>query len=208
MAKLDVTKTNDAVERLLETTENPRHRFLLHAYYRHRFLEIAGRHAEIFVPEMMVEHPVYHLHHVGANVTLEGREQVEGLYAMWGQNHESIFYADDEQVAVADNFIASVVTIQQQVQGKSLIANGFEVDDENAMYLHKALEEMIWPYDDRGRLVGEDVWTVDPSSAQITKLDPADVLTTGEAARLLDPLIKPLPSFDGAVMGRSSKAMN
>ena len=50
MAKLDIAKANLAVERLLQVTENPRHRFLLMAYYRHRFLEIAGRYEEIFAP--------------------------------------------------------------------------------------------------------------------------------------------------------------
>jgi hypothetical protein len=30
----------------LEVTENPRHRFLLQAYYRHRYLELAGRYEE------------------------------------------------------------------------------------------------------------------------------------------------------------------
>jgi len=61
---------------------------------------------------------------------------------------------------------------------------------------------MIWPYDDRGRLVGEDVWGPDPAQAELTKLDPADVLTTQEAAKLLNPLIKPLPSFEEVVLGR------
>jgi hypothetical protein len=60
MAKLDITRTNDAVTRLLEVTENPRHRFMLLTYYRHRFLEIAGRYEEIFAPDMMADNPVYH----------------------------------------------------------------------------------------------------------------------------------------------------
>jgi hypothetical protein len=30
-----------AIERLLAVTENPRHRFLLRAYYRHRYLDDA-----------------------------------------------------------------------------------------------------------------------------------------------------------------------
>jgi hypothetical protein len=30
---------NVAIDKLLETTENPRHRFLLQAYSRHRYLE-------------------------------------------------------------------------------------------------------------------------------------------------------------------------
>jgi hypothetical protein len=37
---------------------------------------------------------------------------------------------------------------------------------------------MIWPYDDRGRLLGEDVWEPEPEKAEIIKLDAADVLTT------------------------------
>jgi len=60
---------------------------------------------------------------------------------------------------------------------------------------------MLWPYDDRGRLIGENVWEVDPSSAELIKLDPADVFPADAARELLDPLIESLPAFDEAVMG-------
>ena len=60
---------------------------------------------------------------------------------------------------------------------------------------------MLWQYDDRCRLIGENVWQVDPSDAEIIKLDDADVLTAGAARTLLDPLIDPLPPFDEATMG-------
>ena len=52
MTRFDITQTNAAVERLIETTENPRHLYLLHAYNRHRYLEMAGRYKEIFAPDM------------------------------------------------------------------------------------------------------------------------------------------------------------
>ena len=61
---------------------------------------------------------------------------------------------------------------------------------------------MVWPYDERGRLIGEDVWEPEPSKAEIFKLAPADVLTTEESAKLLAPFIKPLPSFDEIVLRR------
>jgi hypothetical protein len=199
MAKLDVTETNRAIDDLLEVTENPRHRFLLHAYARHRFLEIAGRYEEIFVPEMTVENPVYHFNYAGIVQTLRGAEQIKALYAMWAQTHQAIFWVPDEQVAVADNFVATVATGHQQTLGAALIANGIEVDDESAYYVYKAKTEMIWPYDDRGRMIGENVWECDPADAEVTNLDPDDVMTTDEAARLLEPLIEPLPSFDEAV---------
>jgi hypothetical protein len=215
--------TNLAVRRLIETTENPRHKFMLIAYDRHRNLEMAGRYEEIFAPEMMSENPVYHVHADQTNAKLEGKDAVKSLYRMWAKTNQSIFYTENEQVAVADNYIASVTTVYQQVSGRSLAANkvlshlpGFLSEpilkrvlaaknfkaDENEMYLYKNIVQMIWPYDDRGRLVGEDVWEPDPDKAEITKLDPADVLTTEESARLLSPLIKPLPSFDEMVHGK------
>ena len=203
MAKLDITKTNAAIDQLLEVTDNPRHRFMLTAYYRHRYLEIAGRYEEIFAPDMRVKEPVDHFRALGITTTLKGQDQVKGLYSMWAQTHQSIFYADNEQVAVADNFIASVAMVYQQTLGRSLIEGGIDVDDPDAYYVYKSVEEMVWPYDDRGRLVGEDVWEPDPGRAEITKMDPADVTTTEEAGKLLAPFIKPLPSFDEMVLRKS-----
>jgi hypothetical protein len=199
MAKLDLTKVNIAIKRLLEVTENPRHRFLLQTYSRHRYLEIAGRYKEIFAPEMMVEHPVYHFRALGIDATLDGRQAIEGLYSMWTATDQCIFYAEGEQVAVADNFTVSTAITYQQTQGKALAANGIKVADPNAMYLYKANQQMIWHYDDRGRLIGEDVWEVDPSKAEIIQLDPKAVVTVQQAAQKLKHLIKPLPPFDDMV---------
>ncbi|SDR64276.1 hypothetical protein SAMN05519103_09612 [Rhizobiales bacterium GAS113] len=224
MVKLDITKTNVAIERLLEVTVNPRHRFLLLAYYRHRYLELSGRYEEIFAPEMMAETPAYHFHAGGTHAKLVGHE-VRNLYRLWADTNQSIFYTENEQVAVADNFVASVTTYYQQVSGASLTLNrvlshlpGFLSDhvlkrviaakgfkaDEKSMYLYKGIIEMVWPYDDRGRLLGEDVWEPDPDKGELIKLDPSEVLTTAQAAKLLDPLIKPLPSFDEMVPKHSN----
>lgn len=222
MAKYDVTKTNLGIERLLEVTENPRHRFLLQAYHRHRYLEIAGRYEEIFAPEMMSANPAYHFHADATNATLSGQEAIKGLYRMWAETHQCIFYAENEEIAVSDHFVFSCGTVHQQVSGKTLKGNKllahlplgiserllkkalsaktFKVD-ENDLYLYTTVIEMIWPYDDRGRLIGEDVWEPEPEKAEIIKLNAAEVLTTAEAAKLLNPLIKSLPFFDEAVMG-------
>lgn len=205
--KFDITKVNDAIDRALAATTNPRHRFLLQTFYRHRFLEIAGRYEEIFAPEMTVEIPVYHFNYSGIITKLSGARAVQGLYGMWAQTHQSIFYIEKEQIAVADNYVASVATAYQQVLGKALAGNGIRVQDENAYYLYKTYGvQQIWPYDDRGRLVGEDVWEPSPESAEVILLDPADVMTTEQAAALLNPLIKPLPSFDEAVLGKARVA--
>src|SRR5215471_1713461 len=123
MPKFDVTKLNVAIDKLLETTDNPRHRFLLQAYSRHRLLEVAGRYEEIFAANMMSMDPVYHMHADETNAALRGQDQIKGLYRMWAETNQSIFFIESEEVAVADHFICSVATIFQQVSGKSLTIN-------------------------------------------------------------------------------------
>ncbi len=71
---------------------------------------------------------------------------------------------------------------------------------EDAMYLLRGRVAMIWPYDERCRLVGENVWEYDETEHELIKLDPADVLTTERAAELLEPLIKPPPPFDDSLL--------
>jgi hypothetical protein len=197
---LDITKTNAAVRDLIERTENPRHRHLLEAYDRHRNLEHAGRFEEIFTPEMTVERPVYRFNMIGQPpMTLEGREQVEAVYRLWAQTNQSIFYNEQETVAVGDWMVVSTMIGYQQTLGSALAAGGLDAD-EDAMYLVRGKVAMIWPYDERCRLIGENVWEYDGDEHLLIELDHDDVLTTEQAAELLEPLIKPLPPFDESLL--------
>jgi hypothetical protein len=223
MIARDITKTNQAIRDLIDRTDNPRHRFLLMAYDRHRNLEMAGRYEEIFAADMMVEEPVYHLHANGLRVKLQGQEKIKDLYRVWAATNQSVFYTEKEEVAVSDHCISSVAVGYHQVTSRSLLENKvlsylpafvaeFLLDlafgrqnlneDRGAMYLYKSTIYMIWPYDDRGRLIGEDIWEPEPRKAEIIKLAPADVLTTQEAGRLLAPFIKPLPLLDEMLANR------
>ena len=195
MNRFDITQTNAAVERLIETTDNPRHLYLLHAYNRHRYLEMAGRFEEIFAPEMTVDEPVYHFNMLGTTTTLDGAEAVKEVYREWTRTAQCIFYTDDEKLAVSDHMIVSTSTMYQQTPGSILAAGGAPVDPD-AIYLMKTAEHMIWPYDDRGRLIGEDVWEYDDSVREIIALDPTQVLTAEQSGKLLAPLIKPLPAHN------------
>ena len=200
LPELDITKTNVAVRELIEVTENPRHRYLLHAYDRHRNLEHAGRYEEIFAPEMTVEQPVYRFNMVGQPpMTLEGRGQVEPIYKLWAETDQCIFYNENETIAVGDRMVVSTMTGYQQTLGTALAAGGIDAD-EDAMYLVRGRVVMVWPYDERGRLEGENVWEYDASEHEVIELDPADVLTVERARELLDPLIEPLPAFDDSML--------
>jgi hypothetical protein len=176
MLDLDITRQNVAVEQLLDQTTNPRHRYLLQSYLRHRYLESAGRYQEILAPELTVDNPVYRFSLIGREpFVLQGREQVEMLYRHWTQTDQCVFYVKDETVA-----------------------GGIDADPE-AMYLSTSRIAMIWPYDDRCRLLGEDVWEFEPGREYL-KLDPGDVLTAKQAGDLLAPFIKPLPPFDDSLL--------
>jgi hypothetical protein len=199
MPEFDITQTNVAVRNLLEVTEKPRHRFLLQSYDRHRNLEMAGRYKEIFAPEMTVGEPFYRFNYLGKIFDLDGREQVEAVYRGWTETDQTTFYVEDEELAVGNSMVVSRMTAYQQVAGAELVAEGVDAD-ASAMYLAKSRTAMIWPYDERCRMIGEDVWEFDPSAREFIKLAPEDVLTVEDAGKLLDPLIEPLPSFDEAVL--------
>jgi hypothetical protein len=198
MSEFDITKTNVAVEQLLEATENPRHRYMLEAYNRHRYLEMAGRYKEIFEPEMTVEHPVYRFDFYGQKLTLDGREQVEAVYREWTETDQCVFYSESEELAISDTMIVSRSRLYQQTLGAALVQMGIDAEAE-AMYLASTRIAMIWPYDSRCRMIGEDVWEYETSERQFIKLDPADVLTAERAGELLEPVIMPLPSFDDSL---------
>ena len=198
--QLDITQTNKAVQELIEVTENPRHRYLLQAYDRHRNLEHAGRFEEIFAPEMTVEHPVYRFNMIGQPATkLDGRDQVEPLYRLWAETNQSVFYNERETVAVGDFMVVSTMIGYQQTLGSTLAAAGTDADAD-AMYLLRGRVAMVWSYDERCRLIGENVWEYDETEHDLIKLAPDDVLTTEQAAALLEPHIKPLPPFDDSLL--------
>jgi hypothetical protein len=202
MSQLDITKQNIAVEKVLATTENPRHRYLLQAYLRHRYLESAGRYQEIFDPALTVAHPVYRFAMIGrAPFKLDGRQQVETLYAHWTATDQCVFYVEDELVAVGDHLVVGRGISYQQTLGAELARAGVEVDAA-AMYLLKSQICMVWPYDDQCRLLGEDVWEFDNDQRTLIKLEPSQVLTAAQAGTLLEPFIKPLPPFDDSLLPR------
>ena len=200
MAKLDISTTTAAIDRLLEVTENPRHRQILENYRRHALLEVSGRWPEILDPEMTVEHPVYRITEGGRTMLLDGREQVGEFYGGMTEVAAHLMVLEDEYIAVADWGFASESIFNHQASGLFLIASGEEVDDPDGFYLLRHRLSMVWHYDDRARMIGEHVYE-DATSREITKIAPEDVLTPQEAADMLAPLIRPLPDLLGAAAG-------
>ena len=103
IGQLEITKQNIAVEKVLDWTEDPRHRYMLQSYLRHRSLESAGRWEEILDPALAVEHPLYRFDLIGlGRFTLDGPDQITALYGHWTATNQCVFYVEDEMVAVGE----------------------------------------------------------------------------------------------------------
>ena len=178
---------------------------MLQAYARHRLLEIAGRYDEIFDARMIVEKPVYHFRAMRMNTTLEGQEQVKALYKEWAQIDMTIFYGENELVAVGDNMVASRAWSISRRRARCWPRPGQGRRPERHVPVPGSHGDDL-ALRRRGRLAGEDVWEVEPEQAKLIKLAPDEILTTKEAARLLAPHIKPLPDFDAEVLGSQQPA--
>ena len=182
-----------------------------------------GSTEDVVAEDMMNPHPVYTIRALGVNMLIDGKDEVRALYRNWAETNQCVFYIEDEQVAVADSFVASRLVVYQQIWGGTLVGTkvlshlpkGLSRElflemlklrkiplEVNWMYLYRNLEQWFWPYDDRGRLLGEDVFEIDRSVAEIRKLEPSEVLTAARASELLAPIIKRLPDFDEYVLGK------
>ena len=224
----DLTKGNIAIDRLLEVTTNPRHRYVLLSYARHRLLEFSGRYEEVLAEDMMNDHPVYNFRAFGLDLQIKGKDEVRALYRNWAETNQCVFYAEDETITVGDHYIKSKLTVYQQVWKGTLlptkllrllpkaIARWLFIKllhfraikpKINQMYLHKSQEQWFWRYDDRCRLLGEDVVESDQSTIETRKLEPHEVLTAARAAELLLPYVQPLPDFDEYVLGKKRASL-
>ena len=158
--------------KLLGRTTKPLHRVILLNFWRHVHLEGAGEYDKILAPDMMVEHPVYRVTW-GANPTvIEGKEGVRAFYESVG---ETVLWHSDDCLAVEDWGICDEITFHQLALGSDLRLIGYQVDHANRLYHVCSRQAFIWPYDERGRLMGEHLYE-DKTSLQIEQVDRSEAI--------------------------------
>ncbi len=170
----------DAVEELLNKTENPLHRAMLENFRRHVHLEGSGQFDKIVAPDMMVDHPVYRVTWGANPVVIEGKQ---GVIDFYNSVKNTVLWNSDDQIAVADWGIADELTFHQLTKGKDLIALGFEVDDPEAYYHYSSRQVFVWPYDEQARLKGEHLYE-DKTTIKIEKVDPSEVIPPSRAVEI------------------------
>lgn len=164
---------------------NERHRDILLNYNRHAALEFSDRWQEIFTPEMTNDHPHYVVRLGTEEIQdFDGTDSVKGFYSLL---NESVVWLQDEELFVNDWGLASRSTFGQFISGADAKAAGYEVDDEEATYMLSCPLAMFWPYDEKAKLIGEEVWEL--TNLQISKPDPEDVFTFEERKKVLEPYL-------------------
>ena len=158
---------------LLERTTKPLHRTILLNFWRPVHLEGAGEYDEILEPDMIVDHPVYRVTW-GANPgVIEGKEGVRGFYNSVG---ETVLWHSDDRLAVEDWGICDEITFHQLAAGCDLRRIGYKVDHTDRLYHVHSRQAFIWPYDERGRLMGEHLYE-DKTSLRIEEVDRSEAIT-------------------------------
>jgi hypothetical protein len=159
--------------KLLDQTTKPLHRAMLLNFWRHVHLEGAGEYGQIVASDMMVDQPVYRVTWGASPAVIEGKDGVLGFYHSVG---EAVLWHSDDRLAVGDWGICDELTFHQLAVGSDLRALGYDVADPAGLYHASSRQAFIWPYDERARLAGENLYE-DKTSLRIEEVDPADATT-------------------------------
>jgi hypothetical protein len=151
----------DATARLLEKTSDPFHRAILLNFWRHVHLEGSGQYDRIVSSDMMADHPVYRVAWGANPAVIEGKDGVLGFYNSVG---EAVLWNSDE------------LTFHQIAPGAILKQLSYPVEKDDAIYHVSSRQAFIWPYDEKARLKGENLYE-DKTSLQIEEIDPSEAIT-------------------------------
>jgi len=158
---------------LLEQTRNPLHRAILLNFWRHVHLEGSGQYERIIADDMTADHPVYRVAWGANPAVIEGKDGVLAFYRSVG---EAVLWNSDDLIAVADWGVADELTFHQIAPGAVLKALGYAVEREEAIYHVSSRQAFLWPYDERARLKGENLYE-DKTSLMIEEIDPSEAIT-------------------------------
>lgn len=158
---------------LLAETTKPLQRAILLNFWRHVHLEGAGLFERIIAPDMMVEHPVYRVTWGANPAVIEG---AEGVLAFYRSVADAVLWHSDDLISVGDGGVADELTFHQLARGADLRALGYDVAHDDRIYHVSSRQAFIWPYDERGRLKGENLYE-DKTSLEIEEVDPSEAIS-------------------------------
>jgi len=185
--KWDLTLLTLAADKALAKLDNPHHRRIAANYRLHAMLEVSSRWSEIFQPEMTVERPFYRVAAPTGVVELDGTEQVQSFYKGLSETDTTVMILTEEELIIDDWGFASEALYHTFMTGEQAAARGHADADPARKYVEHRRVCMVWPYDEKGRMIGERVYPA--PVAKISECPEDEFLTVEDARRTFDPMI-------------------
>jgi hypothetical protein len=162
-----------ALERRMETEKDPRRRQLLSQVRDHMRTEITGQLDALMAT--LIDEPQYHFRGLGFDMGPKGRDNVHAFYRDMIASGGNRFMFDIQRIVVDEHSVVTEGFMRSLTTGSDLIASGVtEVDgdavDAAARYVSENLILTVWPADEDGRLVGEDIWFGSTPNSKLSRL--------------------------------------
>ncbi|MAE97361.1 MAG: hypothetical protein CL910_22150 [Deltaproteobacteria bacterium] len=169
----DPDQSWNALERRMETEEDPRRLQLLTQVRDHMRTEIGGQLEPLMAT--LADDPQYHFRGLGPDVAPKGRDAVHAFYKDMIASGGHRFMFDIQRIVVDEHSVVTEGFMRTVSKGADLIAAGVtevagEPVEEEARYLSQGLILTVWPADEEGRLLGEDIWFGSAPNAELTRL--------------------------------------
>lgn len=175
--KIDPTRSWAAVADRLAKTDNPRHRHLLQVLLDHLEAEATKDFARLL--STLSDDPQYHfwIADAGFDSGPKGLDAVTAHYTQLYEEGRNTVQYDIERIVVDDYCIVTEGEFHQVYPGSVLLARGLEVDDPASPYALSMRLVLFWPYDEEGKLIGEDSYSdgLMFTPERLTKLRPEDL---------------------------------
>ena len=177
MKAIDQTKAWRQIGARIDDTTDAKHRAMLECVREH----IRAEGAEEFDALMatMCPEPAFNLWVAGSGIGAgpKGHAAVETHYRQLYRERRHFFEIDIERIVVDDQTVVTEGWFRQIYPGQVLAERGAAIEDTSANYLVTARILLLWPFDNEGRLIGEDSYAggnmFDPTN--IRKLTAAEL---------------------------------
>lgn len=152
---------------------------LVKAVRDHMEHEIRGRLEPLM--DTLTDQPIYHFWGQGENnMVIEGRDAVRAFYSGMFSTGGNQFEVVVENLMVADDHVITEGQVKQVRSGEDLRAMGVlelgadSLNDDD-LVLTSAQLVTIWPGDDDGKLIGEDIYFAESPLANATRISRDDL---------------------------------
>jgi hypothetical protein len=183
MLVIDPSKTWQTLAERLETEQNPLHRSQLEKIITHMKGEAAGDIDQILTT--VSPKASYISYDSGGPRVFKGHD---GIRQFYNQMFDAVsinleFFV--ERLVVDDYCVVTEGATKSAMKGSVLARAGIQVDDPNAYYLAEGRTLVVWPFDQDGMILGENIFPgfgTAPAEAARRKLGPDEIGTYGKAA--------------------------